>query len=83
LPHDYNKYSTFFPLIGMTSFNFMGTHSPISICGIHLAKWYEFHLGRYTEAGVWKGDGRAVTAAVLSDPTLALLIAWCRWLGEN
>jgi hypothetical protein len=47
------------------------------------ARGCEYHLGQYTEAGVWKGYGRAVTAAILCDSTLALLIAWCRWLGEN
>jgi poly(3-hydroxyalkanoate) synthetase len=28
----------------MTSFNLMGVHSPSSICGSHLAKWYVANL---------------------------------------
>lgn len=42
-----------------------------------------YHLGQYTEAGIWKGDGRATVASILFDSTLALLIAWCKWLSEN
>jgi hypothetical protein len=43
----------------------------------------DFHVGERGFVGVWKGNGRAVTAAVLCDRELSLLIAWCRWLSEN
>jgi hypothetical protein len=34
----------------MTSFNLMGLHSPISICGSHLAKWYETWEFEFSDA---------------------------------